>query len=65
MRYTLIDHGLTPYSSHEEIMRWWRELKESLAADPDNDGLASALNDVERIARIAGLEIGHDPDRDR
>lgn len=53
--YTLVDHEVTPFSDHEYIREWLDRLRALRAADPDDEGIASALRGVESIAREVGI----------
>lgn len=55
MTYTHIDHELTPFSDHADILDWLERLRAWRDASPDDEGVKSALEDVERIARLVGL----------
>lgn len=57
-KYTHVDHELTPFSDPRDIMAWIERLREMIADSPDDEGLIAALHDVERIARMAGLDQG-------
>jgi hypothetical protein len=51
MSWTLVDHGLSFFSSLDEIERWERVLDARLQEHPDDEGLLTAIEDVRRIRR--------------
>jgi hypothetical protein len=52
MSYTLVDHGLTPFSELEEVDQWLARIKDMLKESPEDEGLLLALQDIKRIREL-------------
>ncbi len=55
--YTLIDHGLTPFSPAQDIIAWLEKLSAMRNRSPDDHGIVIALEEVKRIADLAGVSL--------
>lgn len=55
--YTLIDHGLAPFSSAQDIIAWLEKLSAMRDRSPDDHGIAFALEEVKRLADLAGVSL--------
>ena len=53
MSWTLVDHGLSPFSRMDEIEAWERRIEAMLRDSPDDKGLLYALDDIRRIKSMA------------